>query len=127
MALSDLAAKLNAKHELQAASLESYDSAVFGQTIYWTAPTASVVDKYRNEMYFGNRLKGSQFCFFLRAVDERGKRLFRSQGDLDAIKQLDSGDQMEMLSIVAKMEGGAGDEMFTDAGDSDPEKKAGND
>lgn len=126
MALSEFAKTLNAKHELQANSLESYDSEEFGRTIFWTAPTAAIVDKYRDEMYFGKRLMGMQFCFFLRACDKKGKRLFRSQDDLKAIKELDSKGQMEMLKIVAKMEGGAGDELFGLDGETDPEKKAGN-
>lgn len=124
MALSEFAAQLNAKHELQAGSQESYDSEHFGRTVYWSAGTAAEVGKYRDELFFGKRLKGSQICFFLRAQDDRGKRLFRSQDDFKALQQLDSAGQMELLTIVAKMEGGTGNELFSEE-DSEADK-AGN-
>lgn len=118
---------LEAFADLDPNKKESYESKLFG-TVYWVPPTVEQASKYQADLFGGgNMLRGARRCVFLRALDEKGNRILRSQEHWKAMHRADAAMNAEVMMLAARMEGGSGDEFF-DEDEADSEaKKAGKD
>lgn len=109
--LSKAASKMRTDHSVVMGEMSHSDSEALGYTTYWKPDNYKTRKKYFDELMSGSKFDALLRCFFFRALDEKGKRLFISQDDWDILKDATS-LHPAVLSIAAEMVGGSVDEMF---------------
>lgn len=101
---SNMVELLKTAHALDKTKMDSAEIELNGETItvYWKPDNYKTRTKYWNDAIVNKNILGYLKCVYLRALDENGKRIFKTQDHFELLKESTT-HYVELQALAVRM------------------------